>query len=300
MVTGAGGFIGRAVVTALTAAGADVVGLVRRPREPVEGVTWEVADLGDLAAVRGLFERHRPTHLVALAWEMGPGYQNSVANFHWLGNSIDHLEAFAANGGRRAVFCGSCMEYDWSGDCVMSEASTPLAASTAYGRAKAGLSVAYPALCDALGISGAWARPFFLYGPGENPRRLVADVILSLLDGREALCSHGRQKRDFLHVEDVAGAMTALLLSDVTGSVNIGSGEAVALADIIEEIGRQTGSSDLIRLGARQAPPDDPAVVEADVTRLRNNLSWTPKWGLIDGLRDTIAWWRDHRGDKGV
>ena len=100
----------------------------------------------------------------------------------------------------------------------MSKASLRFNPDTDYGAAKASLSRIFEPLCaHSLEVSGAWARPYFLYGPGENPRRLAADVILSLLEGREALCGAGTQKRDFLHVGDVADAMATLLASDVTG-----------------------------------------------------------------------------------
>ncbi|WP_421021629.1 NAD-dependent epimerase/dehydratase family protein, partial [Klebsiella pneumoniae] len=74
------------------------------------------------------------------------------------------------------------------------------------------------------GLSATWARLFFMYGPGEHPNRVTSSVILSLLQGKSAQCSHGMQIRDFLHVADVASALVTLLDSDVTGPVNIGSG----------------------------------------------------------------------------
>lgn len=303
VVTGAGGLVGAAAVAALAKAGCEVTGIVRSaasPRAEVPGVTWEEADLFSPGAVRAIFERHRPTHLLALAWTMKPGYQGSLDNFHWLRASLGHLEDFATSGGGRVVFCGSCMEYDWSGQGTLSETTTPLRPSTAYGAAKASLFTAFGPLCDVLGLSGAWARPFFLYGPGENERRLVADVILSLLAGREALCSHGRQRRDFLHVDDLGEALASLLVSPVEGPVNIGSGEAVAIADLVQQIGRQIGRPDLIRLGAREAPPDDPPLVEADVSRLTRELGWRPEIGLQDGLAHTIAWWRERQNREGA
>lgn len=299
VVTGAAGFIGQAVVRALAARGATVVGTYRGAHPPdIAGVTWERVDLEDPAAVRTLLERHRPDGLVALGWCIGPNYLQALENFRWIKHGIDLLIAFSETGGRRVVFCGSCMEYDWSGDAPLVEDSTPLAPTTEYGAAKAALFTAFGSLCGRLGLSGAWARPFFLYGPGENPRRLAADVILSLLEGREALCTHGRQKRDFLHVDDVGGAIVALLDSDIVGAVNIGSGTAIPLATLVEEIGRQTDRADLVRLGAREARPNDPPLVEASTERL-NRLGWTPRFDLEAGVADTIAWWRARLNERG-
>lgn len=294
LVTGATGFLGRAVLCALRDADCEVIGTYRT--EPPKGdfgdVAWEKADLTDGADIRRVCESRRPTHLLALAWYMGPGNQQAVENFRWLQQSIELLFIFAETGGQRVTFCGSCMEYDWQHATRLVEEETRLLPDTEYGAAKAALYRAFGPLCGKLGLSGAWGRPFFLYGPGENPRRLAADVIISLLEGREALCSHGRQKRDFLHVDDVASAMTRLLWSDYEGPLNIGSGHAVPLADLINEIGRQTGRADLIRLGAREARPGDAELVEANTTRLREVLDWRPKFTLETGIADTISWWR--------
>jgi len=299
LMTGATGFLGRACLAAL--AGKEIVATHRGPTPaPREGVTWVAADLADTESLSALCAAHRPTHLLALAWEMGPGYQTSVDNYRWIGRSVDLLAAFAANGGRRAVFCGSCMEYDWSDEAPLVEDVTPLRPDTDYGAAKAGLATVWEPLAARLGLSAAWARPFFLYGPGENPRRLAADVIVSLLEGREALCGAGAGRRDFLHVDDVAGAMTALLLSPHEGAFNIAGGAAVPMADLVGEIARQIGRPDLLRLGARPTRPGEPGLVEADITRLRDILGWRPMYTLQTGLADTIAWWRRELAKDGT
>lgn len=295
LVTGATGFLGQACLRALKASDCNVIGTCRStpPAGDFGNVTWEKADLTNSGDIDRLCRSHKPTHLLALAWYMGPGNQQSIENFRWLQHSIELLFAFAENGGRRVTFCGSCMEYDWGLEQPFVEDVSALEPDTEYGAAKAALYKAFGPLCSKLELSGSWARPYFLYGPGENRRRLAADVVVSLLEGREALCSHGRQRRDFLHVDDVAEAMTRLLWSDYEGALNIGSGAAIPLADLINEIGAQIGRSDLIRLGAREARPGDPELVEADISRRLKVLDWTPKFTLKTGVADTISWWRN-------
>lgn len=294
LVTGGAGFLGRAMIARLHAAGAEVIATTRStlPQDAPDGITWAKADLTDAGAITALMADHRPSHLMALAWHMGGGYQQSPENYRWLQHSIDLIFAFAEAGGTRLVFCGSCMEYDWSLEEPFVEGVSALNPNTDYGAAKAALSRIFEPLCARLGVSGAWARPYFLYGPGENPRRLAADVIVSLLEGREALCGAGTQRRDFLHVGDVADAMATLLASDLTGPVNIGSGQAIAMADLITEIGRQIDRPELIKLGARPPRAGEPELVEADPTRLRDGLGWHPTFTLETGVADTIAWWR--------
>ena len=141
-------------------------------------------------------------------------------------------------------------------------------------------------------MSHAWARIFFLYGPREHPKRLVSSVIRSLLLGEPARCSHGRQIRDYLHVEDVADALVALLHSEVRGPINIGSGVPVTLRDIVSCIARKLDQAPLVQFGAVPSHPHDSPLVIADVTRLAAELKWRPRYDLDRGLDATIAWWQ--------
>jgi nucleoside-diphosphate-sugar epimerase len=83
-----------------------------------------------------------------------------------------------------------------------------------------------------------------------------------------------------------------LLESDVTGPINVASGQAIALKDIVTRIGDLMGRPDLIQLGAIPAAATDTPLVVADTTRLRSALGWTPSYDLDRGLTDTISWWR--------
>ena len=96
------------------------------------------------------------------------------------------------------------------------------------------------------------------------------------------------QRRDFLHSADVAGALVALLASPVEGAVNIGSGRAVALRDMIGQIAALLGGAGRVRLGARPRPDGDPALIEADVTRLAEEVGFRPRFDLQAGLVDVL------------
>jgi nucleoside-diphosphate-sugar epimerase len=98
--------------------------------------------------------------------------------------------------------------------------------------------------------------------------------------------------RDFLHVADVGDAFAALLDSQVEGAVNIGSGEGVAVADVVQRIGVFAGRPDLVELGALEAPADEPPLLVANVRRLHEDVGWRPSRSLEDGLRNTVDWWR--------
>ncbi len=288
LVTGAGGFLGAHCLPDLAARGFEVHAVSRASRGGGK-VNWHRADLLDASAARALVGEVQPTHLLHLAWETTHGaFWSSPANLDWLAASVHLVRAFAESGGRRAVVAGTCAEYLWD-DRVCDESTTPLVPATLYGASKHALHVALAGYAAAAGFDLAWGRVFLLHGPGEPPGRLVPSVATAMLEGRPAACSHGRQVRDLLHVEDVAGGFGALLASDVTGAVNVASGEPVTLAEIVGTIGEITGRSEMLRLGAIPAPPGEPAFLVADAHRLREEIGWAPRHDLREGLERTVG-----------
>lgn len=292
LVTGATGFIGRHTLPILLATGYEVHAISFNGEQPQMGtLRWHRADLLDPVAAANLIAAVAPSHLLHFAWYAVPGkYQSSEENFRWCQAGIELLLAFARSGGERAVFAGTCFEYDLrQGYC--SEELTPCAPATRYGQCKLHLAQLVTR-CPPDGLSTAWGRVFYLYGPHEPPSRLVPSVILSLLRGERVRCTHGRQVRDFLHVEDVASAFVALLESDARGVVNIASGEPITVRSIVERAAGLLDATGRIDFGAIEAAPNDPLAVLATTGRIRGETGWSPCWSLDDGLAATIDWWR--------
>ena len=320
LVTGASGFVGRNTLGPLRTLGFEVHGTVEsRDVLDERGVVEHDVDLLDSHQIRRLIRDVAPSHLLHLAWCTEHGkYWEALENLDWVAASLTLARAFHEHGGKRMVMAGSCAEYDWAAPnrtaqetnppppqggspageesretsaCV--EGVTPCRPATLYGISKYALHTLISAFNDRAGISGAWARIFLLYGPNEDSRRLVASVIRSLLSGEPAECTHGEQVRDFLHVADAGSALAALVNSGVEGPVNLASGKAVPLSELLHVLGKQLGRGDLIRLGARPAPPNDPLVLAANTRRLNEEVGWEPAMDLETGLEATISWWRN-------
>jgi nucleoside-diphosphate-sugar epimerase len=284
-VTGAGGFIGTNAVEELAARGIEVHALSRH-----DGVDL----LGDAATIDQWFARVRPTHLLHLAWYAEPGkYWTSLENYRWVSASVEVARMFREHGGQRMIATGTCAEYD-SAFPVCREDETPLRPATPYGIAKDATRRLLESYAQQSGLSLAWARIFFLYGPGERTERLVPAVIRPLLRGEDAACTEGRQVRDFLHVRDVAAALVDTLLSDVIGAVNIASGEGIPVRQLVTEIATEIGGTGQPRFGSIP-PRDEPPSIVADVTRLRHAVGFQPRFRRDEGLRDAIRWWRQQR-----
>jgi len=293
LLTGASGFIGRHCLAPLCAAGYEVHAVSSRDRSTERAeVQWHRADLLDKSQLDQLVTRIMPTHLLHFAWYAIPGkYPTSSENLRWCQSTLELLHSFADSGGKRAVFAGTCFEYDSRyGFC--NEDLTPSRPSTFYGECKNSTREVVAGFSRQFGISSAWGRIFYLYGPHEPEVRLVPAVILALLRGQNARGSHGRQVRDFLHVEDTASAFVSLLQSGVEGTVNIASGEPITIRSLIEHIARLLNSRDRLEFGAIPTAPSDPPLLVADVRRLREEAGWQPKISLEEGLEGTIKWWQ--------
>jgi nucleoside-diphosphate-sugar epimerase len=165
--------------------------------------------------------------------------------------------------------------------------------ATLYGTAKAATWQGLHELAQAKGLSTAWARVFFLYGPREPRGKLVADAVCALLDGGTVATTPGLQRRDFIHVGDAGRAIAMLAASDVQGPVNIASGDCVPVRDVLAEVERATGISGHVDYGARTLPASEPLELAADVTRLRGEVGFTPQHSLASGMADTVRWWRE-------
>lgn len=299
LLTGARGFIGARCLPLLVAQGFEVVATARGTGHDVlPGVVWQNLDLLDPSAVRDVLVREKPTHLVHCAWHPVHGdVMTSSLNEDWRGASLGLVKAFYAAGGRRAALVGTCAEYDWGfGVCRAGE--TPHKPSSAYGAAKNALRADVEAFAAGNDLSFIWLRPFFMYGPGEHPSRLVASVIGSLLDGEVAETTHGRQVRDYLHVDDVARGIVAGLVSGYDGVIDLAGGRETALRDIVLEIARQLDCENLVRLGARPAREGEPERILGDPRPAFEQIAWRPEFELREGIADTIRVMRAGRQSR--
>jgi nucleoside-diphosphate-sugar epimerase len=294
VLTGARGFIGVHCIEALLKRGFEVhaVSSHLRPNSYPRQVEWHHVDLHNAEQSLKMMIGVRPEYLLHLAWDVTHGvYWSSLENLRWVKSSLSLLQAFIDAGGRRVVMAGSCAEYNWEyGYCT--ERLTPLKPATLYGASKDALrSVTEAAACEA-GLSAAWGRLFFLYGPGEHPERLVPAVVNALLNKEAALCTHGEQVRDYMYVKDAAGALTALLESNVEGPVNIASGQPVKLKDLIAMAAEHAGRPGLVQLGAMAAAKDDVPLLLANTHRLNEEVGYMPEYQLAEGMQETVQWWK--------
>ena len=282
LVTGGSGYLGQRTVSQLIARGADV-----------HAVSRSAVDLLAPDTAEALIAAVRPDALVHFAWNATPGeYWTTPENVAWRDATARLARAFFAAGGTHFVGAGTCAEYSWTTGEPLNERRSETRPATLYGQCKidAWREVAHAA--EAAHASAAWGRIFNVFGGDEHPSRLVPSVARSLLRNEPALCTHGEQVRDFLHVDDVADAFATLATQpDVRGPINIASGTPTRVRDLVEGLATRLGHPELVRYGAR--PMLEPMSITADVSRLRDEVRWRPKITLDQGLEKAARFWRD-------
>ncbi|HEV2571842.1 NAD(P)-dependent oxidoreductase [Methylocella sp. CPCC 101449] len=299
LVTGASGFVGRHTIGHLAAAGHEVIAAGRLRSIEHPGIRWINDDLIQPAVAARIGAAVRPDILLHLAWTVEAGkFWTDPDNLDWVAASLSLARACAEKGTQRICMVGSCYEYQWPADGLCREATTPSGSHTLYDVAKDSVRRVLEKYAAEIGISVAWARLFNLYGPFEDPNRLVASVARALLAGRTTAVSSGKAIRDYMDIRDTGAALAALTTSDVSGIINIATGEGIRVADIVREIADIAGRPELVRFGALP-DRDEPLRIVADVGRLRNELKCpAPTKSRRDNLADALSFWREHMASQ--
>jgi nucleoside-diphosphate-sugar epimerase len=289
LLTGATGFIGRHIPALLAARGYDVHITARGAAPESAGIAAHAIDLLRQEEAQRLIKDIRPDIIIHTAWYVAHGrFWTAPENTDWLEASTA-LAAYAAEAGaRRFIGLGTCAEYatDAGDDAYPWPETRPIAPATPYGEAKAAFARRLAEMAEGRAhFSHAWARLFHLFGPGENPARLVPSIILALSEGREAQCASGRPVRDFISAQNAAAAIAALAASGVTGPVNIGSGAPISIANMARLIAEVAGRRYLLRLGALADRPNEPPYMVAHTGRLRREVGFTLPVSLAAELR---------------
>jgi UDP-glucose 4-epimerase len=290
VVTGASGMIGRAVLE-LLGPGLDTHAVSRRAQQDRPGVTWWQVDLAQPGATMRLMHEVAPEIVIHLAGEVrgarsidavGPTLRaNLVA-------TVELLEAAAHLHCRRIVLSGSLLE-----EPVGNAQATP---PSPYGASRWAAS-AYGRMFHALfEVPVVILRPSFAYGPGQESTKLVPHVVTKLLAGESPELSSGDRRIDFVFAPDVGEAyLAAAGAAGVEGStIDIGVGELVSVRDVVEAIvdlvGPTPGAPVFGRIGVRKLEQE----IEVDPEVAARALGWRARTPLIEGLRRTIAWYREN------
>ena len=266
LLTGASGFVGYQVLCSLVARKVPVRVVVR------EGSQDQLLDnISEKQIIKtkdmffesaGWWEQacSEVDTVIHVAWYTESGeYLQSSKNIDCLIGSLNMVRAAAQAGVRRFVGIGTCFEYDL--DAGELSVETPLKPTTPYAGAKAALYTALSQWLPSQDVEFLWCRLFYLYGEGEDPRRLVPYLRAQMADGQPAELTSGNQVRDYIDVADAGQMITEHALGNYQGAVNICSGIPITVRQLAEKIADEYGRRDLLKFGARPDNLIDPPCV---------------------------------------
>lgn len=294
LVTGAGGFLGSAVVRALVADGVEDVVAVLRPggaTDRLETVpACPVAEV-DLAApdATARLRALGPQTIVHVALDREAYRRVDPAFSERPLRAV--LGALDGVPGARLVHTSSA----WllaPGDRLAEDA--PVLPRSPYARNKAHTDELVPRLAHEAGVAWLILRPFNLFGRYEDASRLVPHLVSRLAAGQPAELSHGGQIRDFNDVDAVGRAFSAALGADAEayGSLyHVGSGRGTSARELALLVAEELGRPDLLRFGASRTADEDVPVLVSDPSRARDVLGWSTPEPLEEVVRSTVAWW---------
>ncbi|NIQ14503.1 MAG: NAD-dependent epimerase/dehydratase family protein [Candidatus Dadabacteria bacterium] len=290
LVTGARGFVGQHVIPYLAKKNYEIhVIQHQRSLSQNSDIIIHQADLFQPDTIKEILQKISASHLLHIAWYAEHGdYWNSPLNYDWLIASLQLAKSFVEYGGKRVVVAGTCAEYDWQYQKLI-ENNTPCFGNSPYATCKLSLLKVLESFSQLHKISFAWGRLFYLFGPGEDSRRLVPSVISALLKDQTFVCDHPEDVRDFIYVRDAADALVELLDSEVQGPVNIASGKGIKLHELLINIASIMDKRHLLN----SSDTVEGNEIVADISRLTNEVKWHSGRNLKESLNETIDWWKN-------
>lgn len=299
VVTGATGFLGSQVVTALRARGLNPVAALRDdPRRPIHedvpALRLDLARPGSALEALKAIGADAVIHCAAYGVDYRDQDLESALRIN-VDGTLQLFDAAHRLGIGRFLHIGTSYEYGDHPGLISEE--TPLAPDGLYGGTKAAASILLLALRHAVPPRLVVLRPFGMYGPGEGPHKLVPQVIGAARSGAPLDLTEGIEVRDYLPVTDVArgiAELTALPDEEFpAGRVfNICSGEGRSIRQFASDVAEAAGADrSVLRFGRLPIRPEAPARVVGDPTR------WQTLWADLGrpdvtqqtGLGETVT-----------
>ena len=302
LVTGGAGFLGRTLLRKLADRGAAHVAAPR----------VEEVDLRDKAAIRRCLSETKPDlviHAAAVVGGIGanrahPGrffYENAIMG-------VELIEEARLAGVGKLVCLGTICAYPKFTPVPFHEEDLwngyPEETNAPYGLAKKMLLVQLQAYRTEYGFDGVFLLPVNLYGPGDNfdleTSHVIPAMIRRFFEAKAAgaaevtLWGDGSPTREFLYVEDAAeGILAAAERYDGAEPVNLGSGEEISIRDLATLAAREAGYTGAVSWDPSK--PNGQPRRRLDVTRAGALFGWRATTRLEEGLKKTVAWYRENR-----
>lgn len=303
LLTGASGFVGANLCRRLVARGEEVHVFLRSASRPwrLEGVldqvTVHAVDLRDAVQVEHAVQRIQPDVIYHLATH-GAYPEQRDADTILLTNVFGFwnlLESCDRAGYELLVNTGSSSEYGRKAYAMRE--SDVLEPDSYYAVAKAAQSLLSRHRSRESGLPIVTLRLFSVYGPYEEPTRLIPRLMMASLEGNPVDMVSAGTARDFVYVDDVVDAFLDVDgLRALAGEIlNVGTGVQSSLREVVDAVQALAGHPLDVHWGALPPRSWDSEVWVADISKIRRLTAYEPRTLLQEGLRKTLDWFREHR-----
>ena len=285
LVTGATGLIGKELIEPLKELGFEIYSITIDENNPDNGVNWIKGNLFDKNFVKKVMQEIKPEYLLNMAWATTGDYLSSDINYDFLSAGVNLIKEFKLNGGKRAVYAGTCFEYKFK-DEPLKETDDLDADKTEYTFCKNKLHEITKHFCLKNDISFGYGRIFYVYGKNENVTRLTGMVIDKLSKDEKVIIKSGDLIKDYMYSKDIAGAFAKFLDSKVEGSVNICTGKAIKIKEFVLEISRQLKKEHLICFETVES--NQPPMIVGNNDRLLKEVNYNLKYDFKKAIGEII------------
>ena len=263
LVTGASGFIGGHLVPRLLEHGHEVIAVARNESKASEypwfdRVRFISSDVHNLSETPSLRELNNPDALIHLAWSGLPNYNEL---FHFEDNLYSdyrYIKSLVCQGLKHVMVTGTCFEYGLQNGCLRE--GMPTFPENPYALAKETLRKFLELLQLQNHFTFQWVRLFYMYGEGQNPNSLLAQLDSAIERGDKFFnMSGGEQLRDYLPVDKVAQYIADLVEhAEINGIYNCCSGEPISVRTLVERHIQNLGANIELNLGHYPYPTYEP------------------------------------------
>ncbi len=288
-ITGGTGFIGKYVTQKLDNGKNDLLLLTRNPHggKSSDGIRFLEGNLEGIHDWAGDLEKFKPDATIHLAWEGIPDYgaKNSIRNLKY---GLELIQLLLKINCRKVLVTGSVWEYGKIPGKLSED--LPVEPFNCFTAAKNSLNWIGKEFAIENNMLFLWTRLFYVYGPGQKNTSLISYLINCLKEGKEPEIRNPDAKNDFIYIEDVADAISKLVLEyNQSGIFNIGSGRLTSVQTIINtiyDIYEKSGGYQT----SKQMPTDALSASYADISKIKQAINWHPKLSIEMGLRKTIEY----------
>jgi UDP-glucose 4-epimerase len=301
-VTGASGFVGANLVRRLLREGHEVHVLLRhknpwRLQDVASDLSIHLGDVRDAPRLLQVVGTIRPEWVFHLAVYGAYSWQTdrSLMFDTNITGTANLLDACLTSRCEVLINTGSSSEYGFK-DHAPAESELPDPNSN-YAVTKASATLLCQSRMQASGMRISTLRLYSVFGPYEEPRRLIPSLIVHGLKGQLPKLASANVARDFVHADDVTNAYITVAMQATAGSsavYNVGTGMQTSLIDIVDIVRRLMSISAIPEWDSMPNRQWDTSTWLADNTRIRRDLGWQPEVSLEDGLRRTIEWFHTH------